>query len=225
MLHLSLLQLPRSAGRWRFLQSYELHQLLWKGFPGIARNESENRFLYRHEENDTLHSVLVQSATSPNWSSLEDEAEGTTAQIKEFDPTGIPNGTQLRFMIRANPVTKRKYADGKARHIVIGSDRHRLAELMGVELKDLPSRDDLLVEWLQRKGAEGGFVLEQCVPGPNHDLVVGKPKQTEHATFTGVDFSGILRITDPNAFANTLRHGIGRGRAFGFGLLSVKRIT
>ncbi len=224
MLYLSLLNLPRSSGRWRFLQSYQLHQLLWKGFPGIGRNETENRFLFRHNEDAQLHSVLVQSVAEPDWSFLDNEAEGTTARVKAFDPTNIEESAKLQFMIRANPVTKRKYADGKARHIAIGSDRRRLSELMGIDLQQLPSRDDLLVEWLRRKEADGGFALEQCVVGPNIDVVVGRPNQNVPATFTGVDFTGILRVTNAGAFANTLQHGIGRGRAFGFGLLTVKRI-
>ncbi|MDH5718652.1 MAG: type I-E CRISPR-associated protein Cas6/Cse3/CasE [Spirochaetia bacterium] len=39
-----------------------------------------------------------------------------------------------------------------------------------------------------------------------------------------VDFSGILRVTDPDKFRFTLTNGIGRAKAFGCGLLLLKRI-
>ena len=37
----------------------------------------------------------------------------------------------------------------------------------------------------------------------------------------GVRFDGVLEVTDPVSFAATLDSGIGSGKAFGFGLLSV----
>jgi len=44
----------------------------------------------------------------------------------------------------------------------------------------------------------------------------------EHATtHVAVVFEGLLRVTDANAFQETLIHGIGSAKAFGFGLVSV----
>src|SRR4051812_41514914 len=124
MLHLSLVTLPRTSIRWRFLQPYELHQVLWKGFADLPRGTRENRFLYRHDERDDVHSVLVQSATPPDWRFIDDGAEGSTAQVKTYDPAGIAEGTRLRFLIRANPVVRRlgygetgKRGHDRGRHI------------------------------------------------------------------------------------------------------------
>jgi CRISPR system Cascade subunit CasE len=41
---------------------------------------------------------------------------------------------------------------------------------------------------------------------------------------TGVDFDGVLRVTDPALFTQSLAAGIGAGKAWGFGLLSVARV-
>lgn len=46
----------------------------------------------------------------------------------------------------------------------------------------------------------------------------GRSHETTHLA---VRFDGLLRITDANAFRETLACGIGPGKAFGFGLLSV----
>lgn len=230
MLHLSLLTLPRSVGRWRFMTSYQLHQILWRGFPGLDRGENENRFLYRHDERETEHSVLVQSATIPDWSFLADEAEGTTADVKAFDPARLVEGISLRFLLRANPVVTRKYEDGSKRRIAVGSDREQLARKRGMNKDDLPTREQMLFDWIEKNGNEGGFAIERgenerilCDVGPNHDITVHKPGKKDSVVLTAIDFTGILRVTDPAAFANTLQRGIGRGRAFGCGLISVRR--
>ena len=43
--------------------------------------------------------------------------------------------------------------------------------------------------------------------------------------FTTVDFSGQLAVTDPLAFVAALGSGIGRAKAFGCGLLLIRRVN
>ncbi len=231
MLHLSLLVLPRDARRWQFLQPYELHQLLWKAFPGLDREASDGRFLYRYDEHEHAHSVLVQSVNRPDWSFIDDEAEGSISRVKMFDPAAFPGGTHLRFFLRANPVVLRcgytgigRNGKDKRRLIPVGSDRRRMAERMGVDIGTVPSRDEQLVEWLRRKGGEGGFELIHCTPGPGRDHLLSRSAQEPPITITGVDFEGVVRVLDPAAFARSLGRGIGRAKGFGFGMLSVMRI-
>lgn len=247
MLHLSLITLPRNTPQWRFLRPYELHQILWKGFKGLKRGEEQNRFLYRHQETENVHSILVQSATPPDWSFLADEASGTRAETRPFNTESITVNDQLRFLLRANPVVSRRYAGekdkkndkkndkyDKRRRIAVGSDREHLAQILGKAKRDLPSREQMLIDWLAKKGETGGFAIERgqqdrilCDVGPNMDIVLRKPQQKENddrVTLTTIDFSGVLRVTDTEAFAKTLQHGLGRGRAYGCGLLSISRL-
>jgi hypothetical protein len=44
-------------------------------------------------------------------------------------------------------------------------------------------------------------------------------------THLAVLFEGLLRVTDKDAFLETLTHGIGPAKAFGFGLLSVAAVS
>lgn len=224
MLHLSLLTLPRRSSRWQILQPYELHQIIWKGFPDIPRGTGETHFLFRHDERDDRHSVLVQSERRPDWSAI---GEGDhVAEVKEFDPLRIEPGTRLRFFVRANPVVKRRGFDGEktTRHIAVGSDRKRQAVMLGIPENKVPSREEQLLDWLRRKGEEGGFEVVDATVGPNRDLVVRRAgAKGAPMTFTTVDFDGILTVRDSEAFARCMRSGIGRGKGFGLGLLSVKR--
>lgn len=230
MLHLSLLTLPRSSPRWRFLQPYQVHQALWKGFGGKDGNAATERFLYRHNEGDKAHSVLVQSSMAPDWSYLNALDDGTTVQVRQFDPAGFTEGSHWRFLLRANPAVLRqgdptsgRQGDGKPRLIPVGSDRRRMAERLGVELDQFPTREEQLIQWLRRKGGAGGFDLVDCIVGPNRDLVIRRNPRESPITLTTVEFDGILYISDTDRFATTLRGGIGRGKGFGLGLLSVMR--
>ena len=235
MMHLSLLTLPHSAMRWRFLEPYQLHQIIWKAFPGIPQGPEGNRpFLYRHNEEETAHSILVQSAVKPDWRHLDNEAEGSTAQVRTIDPQNMKPGMRLRFLLRANPVVERKgYADNRSRRIVVGGGLLHVAKKTGVEIAQLDDREQRLTAWIERKGAEGGFAIERdelsrplLMIAPNHDYLIrrSRKRKAEPMTFTGVYFEGILRIADAVAFAEAWQRGIGRGRAFGFGLITVAKV-
>jgi CRISPR system Cascade subunit CasE len=39
--------------------------------------------------------------------------------------------------------------------------------------------------------------------------------------FGSVMFDGLLRVSDPDVFRLTLQKGVGSGKAYGFGLLSI----
>ena len=42
-------------------------------------------------------------------------------------------------------------------------------------------------------------------------------------TLLAVTYEGVLQVTDPEAFRNLLCQGMGRGKAYGLGLLTVMR--
>ncbi len=232
MLYLSLLTLPRSHPRWQFLQPYDLHRLLTRALPE-QKNGQKLRLLYRHEERDDVHSVLVQMPARPNWETLANAAD---VRVKTFNPSKIEAGSQFRFMLRANPVIRRRgtyYEDGKARHVLVGSHADWVEQQTG---EVAPPREEQLVNWLREKGRDergawGGFVLADqvrgekmmpaCVVSPARSYSFRRYNQTKPMHFIGVDFEGVLQVTDQNALIQTLKSGIGRGKAFGFGLLSL----
>ncbi len=91
--------------------------------------------------------------------------------------------------------------------------------------------DQALEQWLMKKGNNHGFQLRrdddkqyklQTTGYCWHSLVkkTGKRKKTG---FSSVDFTGEIEITDVDTFLTTLYTGIGRSKAFGCGLMLVKR--
>jgi CRISPR system Cascade subunit CasE len=141
--------------------------------------------------------------------------------------SSIREGMELAFRIRANP-TKR----------VARKNDPLYGKRVGL------LKVDEQIGWLIRKGQErerekpGGFEIlmtevsdpqgkVQLVPRVDVHLegdMKGRKKEREdllEMTHTAVRFEGILRVTDAGAFRETLRKGIGSGKAYGFGLLSI----
>jgi CRISPR system Cascade subunit CasE len=82
--------------------------------------------------------------------------------------------------------------------------------------------DEARMEWLTRHAAAAGFRIEDArvVEEPRS----GGPHAGARVTFEGARFDGILNVTDASAFQAAVRRGFGPAKAFGFGLLSLRRL-
>ena len=78
--------------------------------------------------------------------------------------------------------------------------------------------------WLQRKGEVMGFAPDaDTLLVDGYDQHQEKPDQT--LSFSTVDFSGQLTVTDPQAFQAALLNGVGSAKAFGCGLFLVRPLS
>ena len=180
---------------------YELHRTLMRAFP--SAEEGPGRVLFRLEANRESDSLmlLVQSDKSPDWRPLEEPGNFLLepSQSKLFSPVFHTDQT-CRFRLRANPTVKRQ---GKRFGIVKEADQ---------------------LVWLQRKGTAGGFEPFSVIASTERNMTdkmtdrVGMP---HHLTLYAVRFEGLLTVKDPVLLGQTLAQGVGSGKGFGFGLLSL----
>jgi CRISPR system Cascade subunit CasE len=156
--------------------------------------------------------------TTPEWE---------TTSYKPFLDR-LATGAQWRFRLTANPVhsIRRTAAEPTKRTAHVGP-RHQAG-------------------WLLQRQADAGFqVLDRVLdpaepPGPldstdgvrpelvvhnkrdlafhKRDAASGKLLGVRLATVT---YDGLLRVTDPDALRRTLTTGLGRGKAYGCGLLTL----
>jgi CRISPR system Cascade subunit CasE len=120
------------------------------------------------------------------------------------------------FRLRANPT--RRISDRDTTQ----AERWRGKR---VELR----REDEQIAWLERKGETSGFRLLTVQARPDvqdirtatRPVAFGMRPVTGRMSFGNVLFDGRLQVTDAEVFRRTLTQGIGSGKAFGFGLLSV----
>ena len=203
-MYLSKLVLNPTSRRVRteLSRPYELHRTLMRAFPSAAVGGS-GRVLFRLDvDRETgAVTVLVQSVQKPDWTALDATRDFLLepAVYKQFAPAFSADQV-LRFRLRANPTVKR---EGKRFGLV---------------------REEEQLAWMQRKGTAGGFEPVSVTTIPERAM---DDKMTDNAgnkhdlTLTAVRFDGLLRVTDPTAFNRTLEQGVGSGKGFGFGLLSV----
>jgi len=237
-MYLSRLRLnPRSRAVWRDLADCQaMHRTVMSGFratqlPGDAR--AACGVLHRVEVNPRTGAVtlMVQSKEMPDWSWLDGYLLDTTGEednpaCKQVDHLyeSISHGTVLAFRLRANPTRK---IDTKSGPDSVRRNGRRV-ELSGQKEQ---------IDWLRRKGEQGGFRLLTVRAAPAApDMatvpnVLAMPAQKavgdrggkggSRMTFGAVLFDGELEVENAEAFRRTLETGIGPGKAYGFGLLSV----
>lgn len=184
--------------------AHKFHQRIMLAFPDeeSCDHPRENwHILFRQEPDSDV--VLVQSEIEPDWSKLP-ESYLQKHEVKAFNPTVdrlISHGL-FRFRLRANP-SKRDSQTKKT----VGFYR----------------RQDQLA-WLERQAERCGFRLHgvDVVPSPN---VFGlKRKGVSPIRITTALFQGILEVQDAEKFIDVLGQGIGRGKSYGCGLLSIQRL-
>jgi len=199
------LDLRDRAVRHDLANPYELHRTILRAFPD-AQAGGPGRVLFRVElPRAGVEVVLVQSDQEPLWGRLP---TGYLAahQTKPLAGLAFRAGQRLSFRLRANP-TKRA---GKST-----PDAHWIGKRVGL------CREVDQEGWLSRKGEVGGF---RVTPESFRLIPEGKVlarKGGQSLQFQAVRFEGVLTVTDPERFLQTLRDGIGSAKGLGFGLLSV----
>lgn len=219
-----LLLNPRHRAVQRDLSDLQaMHRTLMAAFPLVqdaAPARAELGVLYRLETdpNAGIPAILVQSGTAPQWSALPSGyLDGATSRqqnpaCKELDPllAALKPGMSLRFRLRANPTKKvatKTGEDGRKRN-------GTRADLRGEEAQRA---------WLHRKGEQHGFAI-LGVRLADEPLQTGQRRgqgEAHRLTVAPVLYNGVLRVTDLTLFQEALGSGIGPGKAYGCGLLSI----
>lgn len=216
-----------------FADCHDLHRTLLRAFPAKNRADAGAReeFAMLHrvdpESRSGLVRVYVQSETEPDWGRLPEgyladcgsDLENPACKDVGRFFARIETGTLLSFTLRANP-TRRVGTTLKSERLAGLAKKNGRRVFVG--------RPEEQIEWLRRKGLAGGFELlaVRSQPGlADVDVAPGGRVVGERAaqplTFGGCIFQGRLRVTDRERFLSTLAKGLGSGKAYGFGLLTV----
>lgn len=177
--------------------------------------DREERKLWRVDRLGGDEYLLILSPEKPCLSGLKEQFgfPGTPDEIRSYDEflDRIEEGSVWQFRLAANPVHAVK-KEGEARE-----DR-------GKVMAHATERYQL--EWLEGRALKNGFSIDR-----DSTLVVSsewkvfyRKGSTARVTLRETVFQGLLRVEDPPLFRNALTCGIGRGKAYGMGLLTVMRV-
>lgn len=200
------------------------HRLIWTLFGDAADRRRD--FLWRADGRGQFFTL---SARAPLANDLF-----TPPEVKAFDPD-LRVGDRLAFALRAN-ATKDQAAVSRLSSEARRGKSRRVDLVMDL-LKDTPKADRAALRmakaqeagesWLARQGALKGFTAHQTAVEDYRVLRVprgtgrgGKGREMTHGV---LDLSGVLEVTDPTAFLPALAAGFGRAKAFGCGLMMIRR--
>lgn len=183
----------------------DMHRNLMCAFGQIDSDtpRAAESFTYSLMDYNRRPAVYVLSASKPDWSKVR----GYEPVDEPRDITSLKNvlkaGTVFSFRVFASP-TKKTAREGKlSARVYLRSAEERRA-------------------WLERHAKAAGFsVLSLSENGEKH---VHGSKNGCPIDYTGVVFTGVLRIEDEEAFWKAYCGGIGPGKAYGLGMLMIGRI-
>ena len=221
------IQLLRKMSR----NKYQLHQLLWNLFTGEStRKDSKNKaladFVYRADYPEKQLIIHLVSSRSPtNKDGIWD------IESKPYTPD-VQANQRLQFYLRVNP-TITVYGRAKhERHDALMHAKKKMTEAskqQGQEAERYElwqAMQNMAQTWLlKREQHIGAKIMTEHLSADNYrqERIVAQ-NQDDPIQFSTVDFEGILTVTDPEQFKSALFSGIGKAKAFGCGLLLVRRI-
>lgn len=188
---------------------HNLHRSIMQAFPDLEplpddeqkRVRADWQILFRLEPDSNV--LLVQSELEPDWGKLP-LTYLTQKQCKPFqpEPSQFPVDRLLRFRLKANP-SKRDKETRKTVGLYYQPDQEA---------------------WFARQAAQHGFSVEGLDIIPSANLWGAKAKGQPQIKIHTALFQGVLKVQDPALFVQAVRQGIGKGKSYGCGLLSLQRI-
>lgn len=179
------------------------------------RNKSKQertRKLWRIDQLRGKNYLLIQSDLKPDVEALEKYGVKGTVEIKSYDKllSKVQTGMRARFRILMNTTksSPEKIKSGKRGRVI-------------------PVPIDELYDFFLDKAKKNGFevnINEVSITERKSQLFKrNSDEKTEGANLNlvGAIYEGILTVTDEGKFKNALLNGIGRKKAYGFGMLSI----
>jgi CRISPR system Cascade subunit CasE len=218
--------------------SYGDHQWLWRFFSAAPGTERD--FLFRRRDGErSMPGFYVVSARKP-----QTFTESWQVKSRDYDPQ-LQEGQRLAFELRINPVVTHTVNGKSRRDDVVMLEKKRLLEERGLKHWRDWSNDDQAkpslynlvqskcLDWLERRAERAGFHIPSSevyseqgvgnVKAVRVDGYVQHRVERRGIRFSTVDCIGELQVTNAIAFRQTLFGGLGHAKAFGCGLLLVRR--
>lgn len=209
----------RRGARALLASPHRLHGAVLHAFPGGQREPTERgRILWRIDQRGSQALLYVVSPHRPDLTHLVETAGWPATQgwdTRDYTPllNRLDAGSQWAFRLAANPVSSRPKSEESSRSQRFG---HVTVEQQ--------------TEWLLRRTERNGFTIPAItLDGSDKEpdvAVHGRrvwrfPRQGRTVTLATAVFEGRLEITDAATFRRSLTHGIGSGKGYGCGLLTL----
>jgi len=206
--------------------SYTWHKKIWTCFPG--QPDMERNFLTRIDLMEGAFRVWILSGVEPicpSWCQVEGFA------LNKVAPSFLSH-RHYAFDVRVNPVKSLVQRDKNGQPLLKSNGKRRPGKRVAL------TNQDELQAWLVRKGevrsqegetgrpVPGGFRIVEERPLEISPMMESHfRKKGQRGYHGGVQFRGVLEVTDREHFTRTYQSGIGSAKGFGFGLLLLAPIN
>ena len=198
------------------------HRVLWLLFQDIP--DAERDFLWR-DEGDGRFMLLSRRAPSDPKGLFD-------IQTKEFTPA-LEVGDRLSFVLRANPIIRLDQPETRTTGKGRVTPKRKKVDVVMHALHAIPAgqrakqRDSIAAQatsqWLVGQGAGAGFSTVGAVITDGYTQVGIERRRGRPAGFSAIDVAGVIEVTDAAAFLDKLSRGFGSAKAFGCGLMLIRR--
>lgn len=207
-------------------EPYGAHQLLWRLFPDYS---GPRPFLFRQEQEECNDGREAPKGLPLFYVLSEREPVAISGLLdvesKVFAPL-LRAGDRLSFRLRANPTLSRRVADAKRspRSDVLMHAKSMFPAGERTSAACVAAMDAAARHWLVGRGGNAGFELHgDPVVGGYRQHALEKAPRRPPIQFSSVDYEGFLEVTDADVFNAMLLQGLGRSKAFGCGLMLIRR--
>ena len=234
---------PRAGIGWKeltrlgTLDPYGQHQALCRLFdlpPKEQHSEKSTPFLFRAERIEPasamgyVHPDLVGLPVFYVLSKEKPEDRPGLWRIEMNDNGYRPDlreGDRLAFKLRANPVVTRKTDQGRRHDVVMDAKRKMNWESLPPEERPTLAQlaYDAGSQWLLGRAEKMGCKFDASVLRVDGHST-WRQRHGKKIELSTLDFEGILQVTEPDGFLKALQNGIGPAKAFGCGLMLVRRL-
>ena len=188
----------------RLISPQKFHGAVENAFAGARR-----RRLWRLDQLGEKLYLLLLSEERPDLSGVVEQfGTGAAPESRNYDPllARITPGSRWQFRLAANPTKSCKDAQKPAARGTVAA--HCTTQYQK--------------QWLLERAAKHGFaVSEGSFAVTRKQTYHFKKNGTRPITLLAVTYEGILQVTDPEAFKALLCEGVGRGKAYGLGLMTI----
>jgi len=181
------------------------HNWVEQSFPEEWENKERSRKLWRLDTLQGKPYLLLVSRTKPDAQALEKYGVEGSVQTKSYQPflDTLHTGQKARFRVTLNPVIALAQKEGRGRVVP-----HVTAQQQ--------------VQFLADRAENNGFSLEEDNYGiVERGYVEFHRSGQRPIRLSKASYEGILTITEEDTFRRLLTEGMGKKKAYGFGLMTV----
>lgn len=181
------------------------HNWVEKSFPEEFAVGERSRKLWRIDQLQGQSYLLIVSQGEPDMTQLETYGVSGTGQCKAYEPflQSLRDGQKMSFRLTANPVraVKQENQRGKVYPHITAAQQ---------------------LEYLEKRAEKLGFsLMNNDYQIVQRDFPILKKKGGKSIKLARAIYEGSLLIENAEIFRKTLTEGVGKEKAYGFGLMTV----